>query len=251
MKYDKYEIGQRIKAIRKDLGISQDELGMIAKPMTTKAGEPTGAKRQTVANWESGQTLPPLEVLLNICNEAQCELGYILCEEGYEGKTRTTTDICMETGLSVEAVEELHSVKERFEKHSNHLDVSFPIKIELVNYLILNINEIVESIDLLHLLQNNRKRLKEQYNYSFFRDLFVESLRAGDEAEAYFYDLLHDELYKKYEENEEKTYSELEQFKNQNLFDAFKKDNSLDFELWKLNKEILKLIETFIEERQV
>ena len=244
MRIDIEETGKRIKQCRKEMHEKDKSI-----TQETFAKEYLHCDTATYRKWEKGTSFPDGNALAKMCELFNCDLGYLTGE--YDCKTRIATDICKETGLSVEAVEELHSVKERFEKHSNHLDVSFPIKIELVNYLILNINEIVESIDLLHLLQNNRKRLKEQYNYSFFRDLFVESLRAGDEAEAYFYDLLHDELYKKYEENEEKTYSELEQFKNQNLFDAFKKDNSLDFELWKLNKEILKLIETFIEERQV
>lgn len=38
-----------------------------------------------------------------------CEVGYLLGEEGYENRKRTTTDICKETGLSAEAVNVLRN----------------------------------------------------------------------------------------------------------------------------------------------
>lgn len=41
-----------------------------------------------------------------------CELGYLLGEEGYENRTRAKTDICRATGLSEVAVSALNSRKE-------------------------------------------------------------------------------------------------------------------------------------------
>ena len=101
MNYNYKEIGKRIKSERKLLGKSQEELSGDLK-----------VKRSTVGSWENGKTLPSLQTMINMCKMFNCEMGYLLCEEGYEEKTRKITDICRETGLSAEAVEKLRIYKD-------------------------------------------------------------------------------------------------------------------------------------------
>ena len=105
MFYDYKAIGNRIKAERKSLGKNQEELA-----------EYLGAKRSTVGSWENGLTMPSFQKMIKLCEMFDCEMGYLLCEEGYEQKTRKTTDICKEIGISAEAVKILMAEKKRLDR---------------------------------------------------------------------------------------------------------------------------------------
>ena len=94
--YDFEKIAQRIKAVRIDKNITQ---AYVAKKCNVS--------RSTVIKWEKGESFPELNSMLKLCNLYDCELGYLLCETGYENGKRETTDICKATGLSQEAVETL------------------------------------------------------------------------------------------------------------------------------------------------
>lgn len=97
--YDWKSIGERIKSEREKKGMSQSNFAEYCGLQRTSRG--------TVGEWEKGKRLPDLEALLKMCELFECELGYILCEEGYECKTRAETDIQEKTGLTAEAVSSL------------------------------------------------------------------------------------------------------------------------------------------------
>lgn len=97
--YDWKNIGSRIKNEREKKGMSQSNFAEYCGLQRTSRG--------TVGEWEKGKRLPDLEALLKMCELFECELGYILCEEGYECKTRAQTDIQEKTGLTAEAVSSL------------------------------------------------------------------------------------------------------------------------------------------------
>ena len=99
MIYNFKKIGNRLRTERKKAGFKNME----------SLGEHIGASRQTIAKWESGKELPPLEVLCTMCDLYKCELGYLLCE--YDYKTRKKTDIALETGLGQEAIDSLRYLK--------------------------------------------------------------------------------------------------------------------------------------------
>lgn len=103
MNYSLEKIGSRIKAERKALGLSQGEL---AEKCNLSA-----SSRQTVGAWEQGNLLPSVPDLLRLCALFDCELGYLLGE--YDRKTRQTTDIFLETGLSANAVASLLGISDR------------------------------------------------------------------------------------------------------------------------------------------
>lgn len=98
------EIGSRIKAERIAAGYKSQADFM-------KAMDYAPESRQTAANWESGRKLPDLDNLLRMCALFNCEMGYLLCEEGYEGKTRAVTDVQKLTGLSTKAIENICTLK--------------------------------------------------------------------------------------------------------------------------------------------
>ena len=58
---DRYTIGKKITAVRKSLGLRQDEFGELL-----------GVAKQTVSRWERGRTLPDIIMLVQIA--AMCGL---------------------------------------------------------------------------------------------------------------------------------------------------------------------------------
>ena len=70
MKYDKQEIGQRIRAERKACKMTQEELSKAV-----------GISRSTLIHIEKGDTLPELTPLTNICEVLGCRVSYILGED--------------------------------------------------------------------------------------------------------------------------------------------------------------------------
>lgn len=70
MKYNKVEIGKRIKARRKARKISQEKLSKTV-----------GISRSTLIHIEKGDTLPELTPLTKICEILECRVLYILGED--------------------------------------------------------------------------------------------------------------------------------------------------------------------------
>lgn len=70
MKYDKQEIGQRIRAERKACEMSQEELSKAV-----------GIARATLIHIEKGDTLPELTPLSKMCEALGCRMSYILGED--------------------------------------------------------------------------------------------------------------------------------------------------------------------------
>lgn len=88
-RYDPVAIGFRIGEERKAIGWSMEAVATHI-----------GTTRQSISKWENGQGEPTVYDLLRLCNLFDCDLGYLLCEEGYSCKTRKATDIKAATGLS-------------------------------------------------------------------------------------------------------------------------------------------------------
>ena len=158
MNYNYKEIGKRIKSERKLLGKSQEELSGDLK-----------VKRSTVGSWENGKTLPSLQTMINMCKMFNCEMGYLLCEEGYEEKTRKITDICRETGFSEDAVNVLK--ENRMNAHS-----------DFVNRYIINGAEISQAIERLREAPTSVTDRMKYYEFDVmdsFLDLVKEYIRRG------------------------------------------------------------------------
>lgn len=92
-------LGARLKEARKTMGYS---LEYVAEACNIQ-------QYQTVSKWENGNTTPSLEKLLTLCELYGCDLGYFIGE--YDCKTRKSTDIKAETGLSEIAINQLRADK--------------------------------------------------------------------------------------------------------------------------------------------
>ena len=136
MKYNLEKIGKRIRDCRKAYrnkdycsgAPDQATFGAILKDDPDKE-----YNRKTISNWEKGISLPPLDIMLRMCDLFECDLGYLLCE--YDTKTRSATDIQAETGLSEDAINVLQT--ERL----------YGSRKRLINQFILDCEPIVESVD--------------------------------------------------------------------------------------------------------
>ena len=104
MDYNKEITGNIIRTERNKLGITQAELGNMVK---------TSGKQ--ISNYEKGITAPPMDMMFSLCKVFNCELGYLLGEEDYTEKSKLSTMIVNETGLSLDAIKVLKEVK-RFSK---------------------------------------------------------------------------------------------------------------------------------------
>lgn len=109
MKYDlmknKFKIGKRIKEQRIVAGYTQSDFAVAIGLQEDS--------RQSVGSWEDGRRLPRLETLLKMCELFDCEIGYLLCEPGYNCKTRKATSVQKATGLSEKAIQRLFTFRHR------------------------------------------------------------------------------------------------------------------------------------------
>lgn len=122
MKYNNAMIGERLRELRKNKNWSQDKLIEWLSYKNVKIG------RNTLSNIENGEIeKASIEFFLVLAELYECEVGYLLCEKGYEeSKTRAIADMQKETGLSVEAVGRI--------KHLSQNEMYFLSNLLTVNY---------------------------------------------------------------------------------------------------------------------
>jgi transcriptional regulator with XRE-family HTH domain len=145
----KHNIGKRIRAERIAAGYTQAQFVMA---MGLSADS-----RQTATNWENGKRLPCIEDLLKMCEIFNCEMGYLLCEEGYNCKTRAITDIQNKTGLSEKAIEQIISLNEVSK---------IPPKSGLIKVLSKALENMVDLSDLLAQMKLYLREINGEHPYT-------------------------------------------------------------------------------------
>ena len=95
MTYDTSMIGHRIKEARSSLGITKTRLAEMCDIQ----------QYQTVTAWETGNSVPSLSKLFELCSILKCDIGYLLGE--YEERTRVKAELCNESGLTEAAAHKL------------------------------------------------------------------------------------------------------------------------------------------------
>ncbi len=78
-------------------------------------------------------TMPNINQLADLANAFKCDIGYLLCEDGYEKGGIVATDICKETGLTKQAVDCLRTP-------------AYKEVVDFASYFIVNSQSIIESI---------------------------------------------------------------------------------------------------------
>lgn len=158
MQYSKEEIGKKIKEKRNNMNYSQDDLGK-------KLGLQSRAKQ--ISKYEKGLLYPPMNVLLELCNIFDCELGYLLGEDDYAYGTKLYTEIEKKTGLTPKSVEKLQN--DVIGMHNTHFGYRSREYKGILNSII-SCDEFIEIIDqladidaLVQKHKTGRKELDERY----------------------------------------------------------------------------------------
>lgn len=117
---DLKELGKRIQKLRMNENLSLIKLEHRLKEYGIICA------RQTLAKYEYGESMPPLDVLCGICNIFNCTFDYLLGVEPY--KTKEIDDIRQATGLSTNAIEKLISFEFRTDKRMSFLNALITYK---------------------------------------------------------------------------------------------------------------------------
>jgi len=96
MIYNAEKIGKRIRDERTKAGLTLEQLGELLGKTTKE--QRTGKQ---ISIYENGK-IPPIDILVKLCEIFNCELGYLLCEEDYSDKTKLNSLIEQELGISPE-----------------------------------------------------------------------------------------------------------------------------------------------------
>ena len=128
MELNKKDIGRKIAEERKDMKIPKkqkalkkiaDIMGVSCKALSNMKKIPKKYKAQgefvrilgvsckALSNWENGHCFPQIEDLVNMCEIFECDLEWLLCYPEFNCRTKSTTDIHKEIGLSKKACEKL------------------------------------------------------------------------------------------------------------------------------------------------
>lgn len=79
----KKQIGARIKQLRTELNLTQEQLASKLKSVKGKS---------SIANYENGSNFPSDEVKLQMCNIFNCSLDYLLCKSDIRNPEKSDLD---------------------------------------------------------------------------------------------------------------------------------------------------------------
>lgn len=219
MKYNEEQIGKLIKQEREKRGMTQAQL----------ASELFVTNKQ-ISNYERGKPIPPLDKLLDLCSVFDCELGYLLGEEGYQNETQIKTAVCESTGLSMDSIQSiLDMVTDKWDGESNKqmLNRLFTASLfqEFLND-ISNVDRVVaeyESID---------KKLTEKHG----KEMMEKAWEAYHDP---YIDYQHDEEYQKQHPNMCQIMFEIDQ----SIDKKYEMEYTIDIARYRLNKTMEAMID--------
>lgn len=102
----KKQIGARIKQLRTELNLTQEQLASKLKSVKGKS---------SIANYENGSNLPSDEVKLQMCNIFNCSLDYLLCKSDIRNPGAKIDDVLNEAmiGMSKKDYEKLTDIQKK------------------------------------------------------------------------------------------------------------------------------------------
>lgn len=102
----KKQIGARIKQLRTELNLTQEQLASKLKSVKGKS---------SIANYENGSNLPSDEVKLEMCNIFNCSLDYLLCKSNIRNPGKQIDNVLNEAmiGMSKEDYEKLTDAQKK------------------------------------------------------------------------------------------------------------------------------------------
>lgn len=225
MKYSEEEVGKIIRSERKKLGMSQDLMGKAV-----------GIVGKQISNYENGKLFPPMDILLDLCDVFECELGYLLGEEDYSEGTKLQTAITERTGLSAESTDILHKITGT-EKSCLNFGYESERYCSLLNRIILSPNflSLVESIYALDEKTQECKDVWHVLESQMGRDKLNEALQLYHTSSIYIQD--HDTP--QLSQEQQRYYKEIDS--------TIEQHRNLSYDIKVLKYELHKSFELFIE----
>lgn len=265
MKYNKVEIGERIRKNRKALGYKkQDDFIEALQKIYPKAPKDRG----TIGSWENGDNLPDLDTMLAICELFDCDLSYLVGD--IEAKTRDKQFIIDETGLSEEAIDILYDCKSA--KDDRSVFYYFPemrIMPEFLSFLITHkgSGRISDSKVLYDIISRIYKLQEAETAYQAFpkksrkicEQAYFESEDFLGEPSKAMYDNLLVSGFEEYFEHQKHLYSELikefPQKEPEEILEELTKffwildsrDSLKELYIFRSANELIKMIEIFVQ----
>ena len=108
--YDLSIVGEKIKYERELLLYTQENLAEQLDIIASKSKKYNNKQksRQTIANWEKGETYPSYQDMVNLCKLFKCDMDYLTGK--IPCKTRENTDIQKETRLTEETIKRIKMI---------------------------------------------------------------------------------------------------------------------------------------------
>lgn len=165
MRYSTEKIGNIIKKCRKNRKMTQAALG-----------RKIGMTGKQISNYEKGKLIPPTDMLFNLCDVFDCELGYLLGEESYSQGTQLYTAISKEMGLSINAI---NSVTDIIKQEKSRLNFEKHKYSEILDKFLQSdkLFDLIEAISKLEKLYNkyntqltNKERIPESLEQKYKKD---------------------------------------------------------------------------------
>lgn len=137
-----------------------------------------GVELQTVRNWEQAKTWPKLKELLDLRDFFHCDTDYLL--DKVDVPTYDLDFVCKYTGLSPEAVEELHKFADLEEGRRTVLDCFSEFIDRYYAIFLVNLADLKEGADSARGLEQLAKAQDKKMDYSTLKDLAIEQATPED-----------------------------------------------------------------------
>ena len=132
----------------------------------------------TVRNWEQGKNKPSLDDFMGLCEFLHCDADYLL--DNLEVPTHELDFVCKYTGLSSEAVEELHKYADLEEGRRTVLDCFSEFIDRYYAIFLVHLADLKEGADSARGLEQLAKAQDKIMDYSTLKDLAIEQATPED-----------------------------------------------------------------------
>lgn len=166
MRYSTEKIGNMIKSCREERKMTQEALG-----------KKVGVTGKQISNYEKGKLKPPTDVLFNLCDVFDCELGYLLGEENYSEGTQFFTIASQKMGLSTNAIKSIISIVEKeksclnFDNHKYGKILDKVLRSDKLFDLIEAISRLEKLYNEYNIKLANKEKIPESLEQKYKKDI--------------------------------------------------------------------------------
>lgn len=178
MEYSAEVTGKIIKNERDNRGWSQKTLG-----------DKLGVSGKQISNYESGTLMPPMDILIKMCEVFECELGFILNEESYADGTKLMTAIRDKLGLDATSVGAITHITGRekscvnfgYESENNRRILNMFLSSSAFGYF-------YECLSDLDRMVEERKKVWDELESKYSKELLAQAFTYYNSTTDYFHD---------------------------------------------------------------